>query len=190
MKTFFETHGIYHQTSYVVTQQEDSVLERKHMHVLNVARSLLFQSGLPLQFWGESIITSVFFKNIMPIVVLKGLSLYELVLKKALVLDHLRVFGSLRFATTLNTSDKFFARAEKCVLLGYSLENNGFRLLSLDSNYFFVSRDVNVYEYVFLFKLNSTNVDNVDDSFKNVYPFSYDNFSSAEFINDSINPDD
>nr|XP_009629538.1 uncharacterized protein LOC104119673 [Nicotiana tomentosiformis] len=48
--------------------------------------------------------------------------------------------------------DKFAPRAKKEVLLGYSSTQKGYRLLDLETNYFFVSRDVIFWESIFPFK--------------------------------------
>ncbi|KAJ0837766.1 putative RNA-directed DNA polymerase [Helianthus annuus] len=160
MDIFCKTKGILHQTTCSYTPQQNGVAERKHRHLLNLARSLLFQSGVPLKFWSDCLLTAVYIINRLPSSVLLGKSPYELVFGFKPSLAHFRVFGCLCFSTILNDSDKLSFNAEKCVLIGYSNVKKGYKLWSLDNKREFFSRDVKFYETVFPFK--SEQLSNLD----------------------------
>ena len=51
MRMFYAGQGIVYQTSYVDTPQQNGRVERRHRHILNVARALRFQTNLPIEFW-------------------------------------------------------------------------------------------------------------------------------------------
>ena len=92
----------------------------------------------------------------MPTSVLHGASPFERIYKCFPKCDNLRVFGCLCFATKLNNTDKFAPRSENCIMLGYSNEKKGYKLLSIDTGFFLYSRDVKFYENVFPFKMKSS----------------------------------
>ncbi|KAJ0752905.1 putative RNA-directed DNA polymerase [Helianthus annuus] len=164
MNTFCKTKGILHQTSCSYTPQQNGVVERKHMHLLNTARALLFQSNLPLRYWSDCVLTAVYLINRLPSSVLSGRSPYEVVYGFKPSLVHLRNFGCLCFSTILNESDKLAYHADKCVLVGYSNVKKGYKLLCLDNKKVFYSRDVKFYETVYPFKsiLNKSQSVNTD----------------------------
>ena len=77
MKDFFASKGILHQTSCIETPEQNGVVERKHQHILNVTRSLLFHSKLPANFWNFAVQHAVFLINCIPTPLLKNETPYE-----------------------------------------------------------------------------------------------------------------
>ncbi|GJY17687.1 putative RNA-directed DNA polymerase [Tanacetum coccineum] len=146
LSLFCENNGMIHQTSCAYTPQQNGIVERKHRHLLNVTRSLLFQGGIPLNLCSECILTACYLINRLPSSMLKEKYPYHLVFNKKPSLKHLRDFRCLCFATILNSNDKFSSRAEKCVLIGYSSFKKGYKLFSLERKQFIFSRDVKFLE--------------------------------------------
>ncbi|GKC59778.1 retrovirus-related pol polyprotein from transposon TNT 1-94, partial [Tanacetum coccineum] len=127
---FLAEQGIVHQTSCVDRPQQNARVERKHRHILEIARALRFHSHLTLHHWGDCVITATYLINRMPSSVLKNKTPYEILLKKVPNYDHLRVFGY--FAMAFNpsrVSDKFapkeVTRADQGIFIShkkYTLE--------------------------------------------------------------------
>lgn len=113
---------IIHQTSCVGTPQQNSRVERKHRHLLNVARALLVQSSLPVKFWGESVLTASYLINRTPSRVLNGKTPFEVIHRKASTYEELKVFGCIVFTHKQSRDgDKFDAGSRRCIFVGYPI---------------------------------------------------------------------
>ncbi|KAL0303022.1 UNVERIFIED_CONTAM: Retrovirus-related Pol polyprotein from transposon RE2 [Sesamum radiatum] len=144
--------GIIHQTTCTYTPQQNGRVERKHRHLLNVARALLFHASLPIHFWGDSILTATYLINRTPTKLLDWKSPYEVLYGHPPDYAHLRTFGALCYAT--NTSphkSKFHARAIKCIMIGYAMTKRAYKLYDLEVKSTLFSRDVHFYEDNFPF---------------------------------------
>jgi hypothetical protein len=142
--------GILHETSCVGTPQQNARVERKHRHILNVARALRFQANLPISFWGECVLTATYLINRTPTMVNDGVTPYEKLFGKPPSYEHIKTFGCLCYVKNLSKQrDKFDSRAERCVFVGYPKGQKGWTVYNLRTREIYVSRDVVFYENVF-----------------------------------------
>jgi hypothetical protein len=69
-----------HQTTCLGTPPKNVVAERKNRHLLEVARSLMFQMNVPKYLWSEAVLTTMYLINCMPSRILGMKSPAELLL--------------------------------------------------------------------------------------------------------------
>jgi hypothetical protein len=147
---FLTSRGIIHQTSCVRTPQQNGIAERKNGPILAIARALMLQMHVPKPFWADVVLTATYLLNRMPSRVLKGKSPFEILFAdKSPFSVPLKVFGCVSFVHNLNPSrDKLDPRAHKCIFLGYSRTQKGYRCYSPSLQKHFVSADVTFFEDV------------------------------------------
>ena len=144
LSQFFDDHGIIHQSSCPHTPQQNGVDECKMRHLLEVTRALKFHMHVPKSYWSDAVLTACHLINHMTSTILSGQIPYT-----ALSLDaplfHLppKIFGCVCYVHILGPgSDKLDPRSIKCVFLGYSHTQKGYRCYSPTLRRRFISADV------------------------------------------------
>ena len=137
-RDFFAKTGTIHQFSCAYTLRQNLVVERKHRHLLNVARALMFQSNVPLTFWGECILSAACLINRTPMVLLSNSTPFATLFNKDADYNIIKTFGCLAYASTPTNRSKFDPRAQACIFMGFP---PGYKLYDITKKNFF-SRDV------------------------------------------------
>lgn len=151
--TFFATNGIIHQTNCAYTPQQNGVVERKHKHLLNVARALLFHAHLPVQFWGSAVLTASYLINKIYVPQLAKKTSFEGLFHKYPSYSRLKSFGCLCYASNLiSHRTKFASKSRKCIFIGYPTSVKGYKLYDSDAKVIVISRDVMFFKQIFPFQ--------------------------------------
>nr|GEY86708.1 hypothetical protein [Tanacetum cinerariifolium] len=89
----------------------------------------------------------------MPVKLLEWKSPYEKIYRNPPTYEHLRVIGYVCYAANVKPhKDKFENRGVKCVLIGYPVNQKGYKLYKWEKKEIFLSRDVVFEEHIFPFK--------------------------------------
>ena len=122
--------------------------ERKNRHLLETARSLMLNSNVPTHHWGDAVLTTYFLINRTPSSSLENQIPYSIVFPHD-PLFHVspKVFGCTCFVHDLSPGlDKLSARSVKCVFLGYSCLQKGYKCYSPTMRRYYMSADVTFFE--------------------------------------------
>ena len=146
--SFISQHGILHQSSCAHTPQQNRVAERKNRHLIETARTLLLHYHVPFSFWGDAVLTACYLINRMPSSVLHDQIPHSLLFPDQLLYFlPPRVFGCTCFVHIRTPGqDKLSAKATKCIFLGYSRLQKGYRCYSPQTHRYFLSADVTFFE--------------------------------------------
>ena len=153
LSSFFIEKGIIHESSCVYTPQQNGVAERKIGHLLATTRAFLFQNQVPKSYWGEAVLTAAHLINRLPSKVLDHKSPVD-VFSKFFPVFRLtnqlapRIFGCVAFVHVHSYQrGKLDPRALKCVFLGFSYTQKGYKCYHPSTKRFFVSADVSFVEH-------------------------------------------
>jgi len=114
----------------------------------------MIQSGLPKDYWYFAVARVVYLINRLPSTVINYKTLYELIYKSPPTYLNLKTFGSLCFASTLDSNrTKLEPRARKCIFLGYKNGIKEYIVLDTNNREIFFNKNVIFCEKVFSYKM-------------------------------------
>ena len=154
---YLSRHGIKHQTTVPYSPQQNGIAERANRTLMEAARSMLLTAKLDKEFWGEAIRTAAYIRNRVLSKAIQNTP-YFLWHRRHPNLSFIRVFGCVCFAhIPKNYRGKLDAKGKRCILLGYNEDVKGYRLLDMEKQEVFNSRDVIFFESKFLDSTQSVN---------------------------------
>ncbi|CAN1129341.1 Retrovirus-related Pol polyprotein from transposon TNT 1-94, partial [Linum perenne] len=148
LNMFLTSKGIIHQSSCRDTPQQNGVAERKNRHLLEVTRALMFSSNIPKYLWGHALLTAAYLINRVPSKVLKfktPLQVFQTSFPYSRITSDLplKIFGCTCFVLTPpQFHSKLDPRSEKCIFVGYSPTQKGYKCFNPITKRLFVSMNV------------------------------------------------
>ena len=145
--------GIIPQLTPPGTPQWNGVSERRNRTLLDMVRSMMCQTDLPLYFWGHALLTATHTLNVVPSKSVEKTP-YELWTGKTPDLSYLKVWGCEAYVKRL-MSTKLEPQADKCFFIGYPKETKGYYFWHKSTNRILVERGATFLEKEFLQRIKS-----------------------------------
>src|SRR3954471_21361798 len=148
--THLKANGIVSQLTPPGTPQRNGVSERRNRTLLDMVRSMMSLTDLPLSFWGYALETAAFTLNRAPSKSVETTP-YELWFGKKPKLLFLKVWGCEAYVKKLQP-DKLEPKEEKCVFIGYPKETIGYTFYHRSEGKIFIAKNGSFLEKEFLSK--------------------------------------
>ncbi|CAL9026795.1 unnamed protein product [Prunus brigantina] len=138
-----EDAGIQRQFTMAYTPQQNGVVERKNRIVVEMAKAMLHEKGLPYYLWAEAVHTAVYLLNRCPTKALRDKTPFEAYSTRKPGVAHLKVFGSVCFVHKPEENrQKLDAKNTRGVFVGYATCEKGYRVFDPVTRKLILSRDV------------------------------------------------
>ena len=125
--TFLKEEGIIAQYSMPDTPQQNGVAERRNQTLMDMVRSILGYSSVPIIFWSEAIKTAVYILNRVPSKAITK-TLFELWKGWKPSLRHTHIWGCPSEVRVYNPHlKKLDTRIVSCFFIGYAESFKGYR---------------------------------------------------------------
>ncbi|GJZ50203.1 retrotransposon protein, putative, ty1-copia subclass [Tanacetum coccineum] len=143
-KDYLKACGIVQHLTPPYTQQHNGVSERRNRTLLDMVRSMINLTTLPLSFWDYALESATRIHNMVPTKKVDKTP-YELWYEKVPNLSYLKVWGCEALVKR-DTPDKLQQRSIKCIFIGYPKETMGYYFYFLPENKIVVARYAEFFE--------------------------------------------
>ncbi|KAI5336087.1 hypothetical protein L3X38_026221 [Prunus dulcis] len=130
---FCEEMGMERQLTVAYSPQQNGVAERKNRTIVEMAKCMMFEKKMPLEFWAEAVNTAVYILNRCPTKALEKKTTFEAYSGRKPGIKHLRVFGSLCsvLCTCPKPTEAETGLGKQKMLVGIGMHNAVFQFHSL-----------------------------------------------------------
>lgn len=144
---FLEEEEIRRQLSVEYSPQQNGVAERANRTLVEMARCMLLQSGIPKSLWAEAVNAAAYIRNRCPTKILENQTPIEAWSNKKPCVGFMRIFSSKVIALEKRPSrGKFEPKGKEYILVGYSQESKAYRLWNPGTKTIIKSHDVRFVE--------------------------------------------
>ncbi|GJR70439.1 retrotransposon protein, putative, ty1-copia subclass [Tanacetum coccineum] len=143
-KDYLKACGIVQQLTPPYTPQHNGVSERRNHTLLDMVRSMMNLTTLPLSFWDYALESATRILNMVPTKKVDKTP-YELWYGKVPNLSYLKVWGCEALVKR-DTPDKLQQRSVKCIFIGYPKETMGYYFYFPPENKIVVARYAEFFE--------------------------------------------
>ncbi|KAJ9561441.1 hypothetical protein OSB04_006601 [Centaurea solstitialis] len=148
----FDNHlmecGIVSQLTPPYTPQMNGVSERRNRTLLDMVRTMMCHSSLPISFWGHALETAAHILNRAPTKSVEKTP-YELWKGKKPNISFLKIWGCEVYVKR-PTSEKLKPKSDKCFFVGYPKTTVGYYFYNPEENKVFLARNGKFLEEKFL----------------------------------------
>jgi hypothetical protein len=99
---YLKEHGIQRKYSCSYSPQQNGVVERKNMHIVEITHAMLNEKNLPNCFWAKAVATAVYIMNRTLTVTIHGMTPEEKFIGKKPDVSHFRMFGCITYVHALD----------------------------------------------------------------------------------------
>ncbi|GFX70278.1 retrovirus-related Pol polyprotein from transposon TNT 1-94 [Trichonephila clavipes] len=142
LDTYLDNSGIFHEKTIPCNSESNGKADRANRVFLERARSLLYESKLPLKFWAEAINCSTQISYVTPRKGKEKIPL-EIWTRKKPKLNYLKKFGCVAyFHVPKVLRNKFEVPGRRGIMLGYARERRGYRIYDIKNQKVIEERSV------------------------------------------------